>query len=568
MSTPAHFDGRRVPATVIVGAGLAGLFAALKLAPLPVTVLSPVALGDGASSTWAQGGIAAALGVGDTASDHARDTFEAGAGLVDPAIALGVAQEAGDRIADLLGFGVPFDQTADGAFIQSREAAHSQPRVVRVTGDRAGAAIMQALVNAARSASHIDIVEGVAVEGLSRSGAQDGDQDATFDLELAARDAPNTRYMLTGAHTVVLATGGIGGLYRETTNPAAATGRGIALAARAGAVTADCEFVQFHPTAIAANAATPDADPLAPVPLASEALRGEGATLVDAAGQRFMAASDTADRRGELGPRDVVARAVFQQVSDGSGAFLDCRTAIGDAFADAFPTIYAKCHALDIDPARDLIPVKPAEHYHMGGVRTDDRGETNVPNLWAIGEVAATGLHGANRLASNSLLEAVVFAARAAEDIRARHAAGADAPSPLTIRALPDGATQFDPDLRAAAQIGIRAIMAADVGVIREASGLRRALDALYAIQAAAEGDPDIENMAIAARFVTEAALRRTESRGAHFRSDHPEPRDGAPQRITMTRAGLDLRHSLTSGDLLSGLMQAEAMGEDSDHGL
>ncbi|MEM9028074.1 MAG: L-aspartate oxidase [Pseudomonadota bacterium] len=512
-------ETEHTPSIVIVGAGLAGLYCALKLAPLPVTVISPVPLGTGASSAWAQGGIAAAVGHGDTPEAHAADTVAAGGGLVDPEIALGVAREAGMRVADLLRIGVPFDQDANGRFIQSREAAHSKHRVVRVTGDRAGQAIMSALIAEVRRNDRIRIIEGETVVGLDASDGR---------LELR-RDA--SRHVIEGISHVILATGGIGALYAATTNPAMSAGTGLALAVNAGAEISDAEFVQFHPTAIDV--------PADPVPLASEALRGDGAWLVNANGDRFMT---DLHPDAELAPRDVVARAVFNERAAGRGAFLDCRDAIGAAFPEHFPTIYAMCRTHGIDPVRELIPVAPAEHYHMGGVKTDANGRTCVPDLWAIGEVAATGLHGANRLASNSLLETVVFAERVASQIRDGSAPTRDA----TVRTTqaPNDVTD-DVEKSARTRSVIRQTLSDHVGVVRTAHGLKTALATLDGLIPQAVED----RLAVtAARLVATAALRRAESRGAHFRSDFPEPNPQLAASATLTRS--DLRPTSTRKDL------------------
>ena len=303
---------------VIVGAGLAGLYTALKLAPLPVTIVAAAPLGEGASSVWAQGGIAAAVGEGDTAQSHAHDTIVAGAGIVDEDVARTVAEEAGDRVRDLLRYGVPFDRDLEGHFVLSREAAHSAKRIVRVSGDRAGAAIMQALIAAARATPSIRVLTGHEAEDLVIENGR------VVGVRLARGETRGQgTYELIPASAVVLATGGVGGLYAVTTNPAYARGEAIAFAARAGAVIADPEFVQFHPTAIDIGAD--------PAPLATEALRGEGALLVNKAGERFMLRHHP---DAELAPRDIVARGVFEEIIAGRGAFLDCRKAIGDRFAD------------------------------------------------------------------------------------------------------------------------------------------------------------------------------------------------------------------------------------------
>ncbi len=497
------------PSILIVGGGLAGLFAALKLSPLPCMVLSPRPLGEGASSAWAQGGIAAAIAEGDSPEKHTHDTVIAGAGLVDEAVVLGMAREARERVHDLLAYGVPFDRDLEGRLVQSREAAHSERRIVRVNGDRAGKAIMEALIAAVRATPSIRVVEGVTVEDLVVAGGR--------VVGVVARKGEASAATIIPAAATVLATGGIGHLYAVTTNPPEARGSGLAMAARAGAIVADPEFVQFHPTAIAV-----DRDP---APLATEALRGDGATLVNGAGERFMLALHP---DGELAPRDIVARGVFAEITAGRGAFLDARDAIGAAFPARFPTVYAACVAAGIDPVTDLVPVVPAEHYHMGGVATDAHGRTSLPGLWAAGEVASTGVHGANRLASNSLLEAVVFGARIARDL----AAGAlPAPPPSTPPATKRCGAPTPRDR--AAMFRLRQTMQAHVGVVRDGAGLAEAIRAIAAIRAEAESTV-LFNMATAALLVATAAHNRAESRGGHWRADHPAA-DPALAHRTMT---------------------------------
>ena len=502
---------------VIIGAGLAGLFTALKLAPLHVTVIAAAPLGEGASSVWAQGGIAAAVGEGDSPDKHAADTIAAGAGTVDEGIAHIVADEAPERIRDLLQFGVPFDRDLAGHYVLSKEAAHSEKRVVRVSGDRAGAAIMQALIAAVRQSPTIRVLEGFEADDLiSKNGRVAG-----VRLIRTAALGQGT-YEFVPASAVILATGGVGGLFAITTNPSYAKGEAIAMAARAGAVIADAEFVQFHPTAIDAG--------LDPAPLATEALRGEGATLLNKAGERFMF---KIDERGELASRDIVARGVFAEIVAGRGAYLDCRTAIGAKFNTAYPTVAALCKSVGIDPVKDLIPVAPAEHYHMGGIATDKRGRTSVQGLWAVGEVASTGLHGANRLASNSLLEAVVFGARVADDVRA--IAGKTGTGHFVEPKRVAGSNPADPKLRAAAVQRLRKIMSEKVGVVRDARSLKAALNELDKIAAEAKGDTVLENMTLTARLITAAALSRKESRGGHFRSDYPKSDPKQAQRSFIT---------------------------------
>lgn len=508
---------------VIIGAGLAGLFTALRLAPLPVTVVAAAPLGEGASSVWAQGGIAAAVGEGDTPDNHAADTIHAGAGIVEAKIAQLVASEAPSRIADLLRYGVPFDRDLEGHFVLSREAAHSKHRVVRVAGDRAGAAIMQALIVEVRKTPSIRVLEGYEAEDLiARNNSVAGVR------LIRGADRGNGTYELLPARAVVIATGGIGALYRITTNPAYARGEALAFAARSGAVIADAEFVQFHPTALDVG--------IEPAPLASEALRGEGAVLINADGHRFMR---DVDPRAELAPRDIVARGVNAEIAAGRRVYLDCRDAIGARFPQAFPTVYAHCQAAGIDPVTEPIPVAPAEHYHMGGIATDARGRTSVPGLWAIGEVSSTGLHGANRLASNSLLEAVVFAARAAEDIAAIVDDGNGVRKADLFPIA--GAPRADRTTHDEAIARIRDTMSRDVGVVRTRRGLTRALLTLREIaDTAAIGDTKLANMALAARLVTASALLRTESRGGHYRADFPEADPAQAHRSFITVAEVE----------------------------
>jgi L-aspartate oxidase len=498
---------------VIVGAGLAGLFTALKLAPLPVTVIAGAQFGAGASF-WAQAGIAAALAEGDSPEAHAADTIRAGDGLVDENIALMMAQEARERIEDLLRYGVPFDKDLEGRLALAHEAAHGARRILHVKGDTAGRAIMGALVEAARKSPSIDVLEGwTACDLVLRDGALAG-------VELApVGGGPDAPTFVLEAVGVVLATGGCGQLFAVTTNPKEARGEGIAIAARAGAVIADAEFVQFHPTAIDIGRD--------PAPLATEALRGEGAVLIDERGERFLRAVHP---DAELGPRDVIARAVHGEVTGGRGAYLDCRM-LGAELEETFPTVFAACLAAGIDPRIEPIPVAPAAHYHMGGVLTDARGRSTVDRLWACGEVTSTGAHGANRLASNSLLEAVVFGARIAEDIAETLPAGGGQTPELGSLAPSKAAEELESLQK------LRQTMTAEVGVIRDAASLASALRTIGMLEQETKGDRRLANMLTTAKLIAAAAYARKESRGAHFRSDYPENRPELASRSVLTLA-------------------------------
>jgi L-aspartate oxidase len=473
---------------VIIGAGLAGLMTALDLSPLPVIVLSRTPLGSGIASAFAQGGIAAALGAEDDPALHAADTLAAGDGLSDRDTVERVTAAAPAAIADLIRRGVAFDRDGDGRLMLGLEAAHGRRRIVHAGGDRTGAEIMRALVEAVRQTSSITVLDGVEARRLLV-------EDGRIAGVLAAGGAGP---LVLPADRVVIATGGIGGLYRHTTNPLGALGQGVALAARAGALLADMEFVQFHPTALDVG--------LDPMPLVSEAVRGEGAVLVDERGERFT---------DELASRDVVARAAWRHLAQGHRVCLDARHALGTRFATRFPAIAAYCRAAGIDPARAPIPVRPAAHYHMGGIAVDAAGRSTVAGLWACGEAAATGLHGANRLASNSLLDAAVSARWVADSI------AGTAPRPLP----PPPCPYLPPQAEAGP---VRSILSDALGVVRERAGLARAIAALepLAFGTGAAADPAATGLVIAV-----AALAREESRGAHWRSDFPRRSSGPPQR-------------------------------------
>ncbi|MDB5459991.1 MAG: L-aspartate oxidase, partial [Caulobacteraceae bacterium] len=435
-------DRETVDGVLILGAGLAGLSAALSFAeavaaPRTALVISPEPLIMGCSSAWAQGGMAVALSPDDDPERHAADTVAAGAGLVDPVMALLLTGEGPQAVRRLADLGAPFDREPDGRFAQSLEAAHSRPRVARVKGDQAGRAIMEAVTARTLAQPRIRFRQARALALLQ-------DDSGRVRGALIEQDGRRVEVL---ADAVILATGGLGGLFAVTTVPAAVRGEGLALAALAGARIADPEFMQFHPTAIDVGAD--------PAPLATEALRGEGARLIDAAGRPFM---DRYHPQAELAPRDVVARAIHSQISEGLGAYLDCRQAVGEHFPSEFPGVFAACQAAGIDPRHEPIPVAPAAHYHMGGVWTDAEGRTSLPGLYAVGECASTGVHGANRLASNSLLEAAVFGTRAGEAAR-----GETSPDAPVLKA-----PSAPPELPAKALLALRQAMSRDAGVVRD----------------------------------------------------------------------------------------------------
>lgn len=479
---------------LIIGGGLAGLFLALRLAPRTCTLITPAPLGTAASSAWAQGGLAAALAPDDSPEAHAEDTILAGDGLVDPVIARLIAEDGPKRVHDLIRLGVPFDRTPDGALALSLEAAHSKPRVARVAGDLAGKAIIGALTDAVLSADHVTILSDLKAVDLlqAESGRVCG---------ALVRDSDGALHSLRARETV-FCTGGCGGLFAVTTNPRESRGDALAMAYNAGALLSDLEFIQFHPTAIDIGRD--------PAPLATEALRGEGARLVNRNGEPFMPRHDP---MGELAPRDRVARAVHIEWMSDRGAYLDTRQAIGDNIAHEFPTVFGSCKTAGIDPRRDLIPIAPAAHYHMGGIVTDMWGRTSLDGLSACGECSSTGAHGANRLASNSLLEVVVFAARIADRLR-----DADLKDDA-CKALPSPPRDLGEDDLAE----LRKNMAMHCGVVRTSVGLT-ALHQFISEKITSESHAAVPRALLVSDLIVRAALRREESRGGHYREDFPDP--------------------------------------------
>ncbi|MAM62018.1 L-aspartate oxidase [Maritimibacter sp. UBA3975] len=495
---------------VIVGAGMGALYAALALAPRPVLMISPESLGEGASSAWAQGGVAAAMAETDSPEAHALDTVTAGAGTVDSDVAAMVTRHAAEHIIDLTDFGTPFDRDAGGKYVMSREAAHSAPRVVRVKGDQAGRQIMETLIGRLRALPSVQVIEGALATGLATEG------DRVTGVWVRRAD-PASGKLLIETPAVLLAGGGSGGLYAHTTNPPRIRGQVIGFAARAGAVIADPEFVQFHPTAIDMGED--------PMPLATEALRGEGAILINKHGERFMTA---VHKDAELAPRDIVAREIFAQTQAGNRPMLDTREALGAEVLTRFPAVAEACARAGVDPVENPIPVAVAAHYHMGGIDTDEHGRASLDRLWVCGEASSTGLHGANRLASNGLLEALVYARKAAEDMDATLGAVPEAPE-LDFD-WPEGGENVDEDT----VMELRETMTAHVGVRRNTEGLKHALATIARIEAEADTET-MRNMTATATLIAAAALTREESRGGHFRDDFPEPVPALAHRTRIT---------------------------------
>jgi L-aspartate oxidase len=486
---------------IIIGAGLAGLMAALHMAPEPVLVLAKAPLGEQAASAWAQGGLAAAIGDDDSTELHLADTLAAGDGLCDPVVARRIIEAAPALVEEFAALGARFDRDARGRIGLGLEAGHGRHRIVHAQGDASGREILRAVIDAVRRTPSVTVWEGVAATKIiTRDGKVAG--------VLAMAEGQGSPRVLRSSR-VVIATGGLGGLYSHSTNPAGAIGQGLILAARAGAALADLEFVQFHPTALDVGRD--------PMPLVSEAVRGEGAILVDEAGFRFMEGQG----RAELEPRDVVSRAVWAHMQAGHRIYLDATRAMGSRFTARFPSIAATCRAAGIDPDNAPIPVRPAAHYHMGGIAVDSEGRSTLPGLWACGEAASTGLHGANRLASNSLLEAAVTG-----KMVARSVGGTPAGHAAPIAAV-DSPVPHAPDT-------VRKILSQYAGVLRDADGLGKAIDLLADLANGPEAEP-----ASLALMMATAMLRRTESRGGHARTDFPakDQRQAARTDMTLNQA-------------------------------
>ncbi|MFI6941157.1 L-aspartate oxidase [Streptomyces sp. NPDC050418] len=523
---------------VVVGSGVAGLTAALRCASagLSTVVVTKARLDDG-STRWAQGGIAAALGEGDTPEQHLDDTLVAGAGLCDEDAVRLLVTEGPDAVRRLIATGARFDTDAGGTIELTREGGHHRRRIAHAGGDATGAEISRALNEAVREAGIRTVENALVLDLLTDAEGR----TAGVSLHVMG-EGQHDGVGAVHARAVVLATGGMGQVFSATTNPSVSTGDGVALALRAGAEISDIEFVQFHPTVLFLGT-----DAEGQQPLVSEAVRGEGAHLVDADGVRFMVGQH---ELAELAPRDIVAKGITRRMLEQgtSHMYLDARHFGAEMWEHRFPTILAACRAHGIDPVTEPIPVAPAAHYASGGIRTDRHGRTTVPGLYACGEVACTGVHGANRLASNSLLEGLVYAERIAEDITSGLPAAA-APAPVPHPEVPP-----HPLLPAEARLAIQRIMTEGAGVLRSAESLAKAAQEIEAIHAAARGalaehgktaEPGVDtwestNLLCVARILVTAALRRAETRGCHWREDHADRDDATWRRHIVVRLNPD----------------------------
>lgn len=502
---------------LVVGSGVAGLSCALELAPHgSVAVLTKEGIDEG-STQWAQGGIAAALAPAplDSPLMHEEDTIKAGAGLCDRDAVKILVEEGPKRVRELIAKGAHFDTEPTGQLKLTKEAAHRANRIIHAQGDSTGREVQRSLSKAALESAGITVLENTFSVDLlldkSTSTRCVGVLALDADLQLC-------RYY---ASATILATGGVGALYKVTTNPPVLTGDGMAMAWRAGAALMDMEFVQFHPTSFASG-------PNNPKFLISEAVRGEGAVLLDKDGNRFMPKYHP---DAELAPRDVVSRAIAQEIleSDAEYVTLDLTDNTAQQIAARFPNIYSTCVAYGIDPAKEPIPVSPAEHYMMGGVRTDIGGSTNVPGLLACGECACTGVHGANRLASNSMLEGLVFGIRTVE---AAIALKATPPTEALKSTFEESVMSRQPSedlLVTSAKTKLQEAMWKNVGLVRNGDGLKQTLEMLnqlyqqFGHPAPLRHEIELANMINTAWLITRSAWQRQESRGAHYRLDYPE---------------------------------------------
>ena len=519
---------------VVVGSGIAGLTTALRLRQRVdrVLLVTKTVLSEG-STQWAQGGIAAALDPADSPQEHLHDTLVAGCGVCDVPAVTALVNEGPERVRELVALGAEFDLDDEGALKLTREGGHHRDRIAHAGGDATGKEISRALIAALRAVQDdpgIEVIEHALVVDL----LQDTESRVCGVTLHVIGEGQMDGVGAARSRAVVLATGGLGQVYSATTNPSVATGDGMAAALRAGAVLADVEFVQFHPTVLWLGEGSSGQQPLI-----SEAVRGEGAFLVDRDGVRFMQGRHPL---ADLAPRDVVSRAIVDRMQQTGErhVFLDARHLGREFLGERFPSIVARCRELGFDPATELLPVAPAQHYASGGVRTDLVGRSSLDGLYACGEVSCTGVHGANRLASNSLLEGLVFAHRIADDISERLARGE---LPQAVPAAPSGEGAL---LDGSARVQVQAAMTAGSGAVRSAASLASTALALHDLALAAtstESGPqswETTNLLHIGQVLTLAASLREETRGGHVRSDHPDQVDPRWRGHTLVLRGAD----------------------------
>ena len=512
------------PDVVIVGGGVAGLTVAINLAPRKVCVITKDSLGINTSSTWSQAGIAASVDKNDSNEMHISDTLKTAKGLGNETVARKIISESKATIKDLEEIGVKFDKNPDGSFNLGLEGAHSHNRIVGSKGDSSGIEIMRGLIDEVKKLDHITVLENVSIDSIMH------ENNTIYGVigRFTDKNIPNNHVVIQSSH-IVLATGGLGGIFANTTNPRTSYGEGIALAAQVGAVLTDMEFVQFHPTGLDFG--------LDPTPLATEAIRGAGAHLINQNGERFMLGIH---EEVELAPRDIIAQNIFKQIDAGNSVFLDCRKNIGIDFKIKFPQVYSYCTKAGIDPSKEMMPIIPVAHYHIGGVKTDLRGRTSVEGLWCCGEASATGVHGANRLASNSLLEALVFGKIVANEINKEPLKqNAEVISSSFIRTYKEKTKN---KIRAKKFIWqLRSTMMRNLGIVRNQASIAKGLSDIIRIERESRGmSAKLNDMILVSKFIICGAFKREESRGCHLRSDFTEENDNFLKHLDQSKHTLE----------------------------
>ena len=512
------------PDVVIVGGGVAGLTVAINLAPRKVCVITKDSLGINTSSTWSQAGIAASVDKNDSNEMHISDTLKTAKGLGNETVARKIISESKATIKDLEEIGVKFDKNPDGSFNLGLEGAHSHNRIVGSKGDSSGIEIMRGLIDEVKKLDHITVLENVSIDSIMH------ENNTIYGVigRFTDKNIPNNHVVIQSSH-IVLATGGLGGIFANTTNPRTSYGEGIALAAQVGAVLTDMEFVQFHPTGLDFG--------LDPTPLATEAIRGAGAHLINQNSERFMLGIH---EEVELAPRDIIAQNIFKQIDAGNSVFLDCRKNIGIDFKIKFPQVYSYCTKAGIDPSKEMMPIIPVAHYHIGGVKTDLRGRTSVEGLWCCGEASATGVHGANRLASNSLLEALVFGKIVANEINKEPLKqNAEVISSSFIRTYKEKTKN---KIRAKKFIWqLRSTMMRNLGIVRNQASIAKGLSDIIRIERESRGmSAKLNDMILVSKFIICGAFKREESRGCHLRSDFTEENDKFLKHLDQSKHTLE----------------------------